>query len=250
MKVALISNRVTGETAADLASMEQLGRQAASARVDLMLFPEAAATGLVNNDDPAHDLPIGDPIPGRITDRLAALARESKAYVASGILELADNCLYDSAVLVRPDGEIALRYRRIQPQWHGRDADPDVYRQGDEVRAASTPFGRTVILICGDLFDDEIVARARHLHPDYLLLPFARNFDDGGFDQKRWDEEEQGTYAERVRKIGCTTLMTNASVDRSLAPYASFGGAMVVSAEGEVLSRRPLGEPGILLADV
>lgn len=250
MKVALVTNRVIGCLETDLASMEELGRQAAAGTVDLMLFPEAAATGLVNNDDPAHDLAIGNPIPGDITDLLARIAKQSAAHVASGILELDGNCLYDSAVVVDPKGKIVLHYRRIQPQWHGRDADPGIYRQGNEIRVASTPFGRLVALICGDLFDDEIAARAKQLHPDYLLFPFARNFSNGSFDQQRWDEEEEAEYAARARKVGCTTLMANALNDPSLTDYPSFGGAMVVSADGKVLARRPLGEPGLLVADV
>jgi len=249
MRAALICNRVSGELEKDLAHMEELARRAARQGAELMLFPEAAATGLRNNDDPAHDLPLGTAIPGPITARLAGLARETNAYVASGILEREGNCLYDSAVLVRPDGELALRYRRISPKWHGRKADGAVYREGGDISFASTPYGRLVILICGDLFDDEVIERTRRLRPDYLLVPFARSFDDGSFDQRRWDEEES-KYVARAAKAGSTTLMVNLLEDRGISEWPCFGGALAASMDGKILFRLPLGQSGVLLAEV
>jgi len=250
MIAALIVNKVTGNLEADLAAMESLGRQAAGLGAELLLYPEAAPTGLVNNDEPKHDLPLGTTIPGPITARLSRLAGELRAYVATGLLERDGQRLYDSAVINDPAGEIVLHYRRIQPQWHGRNADTAIYRQGDEVAAVCTPLGKLSVLICGDLFDDEICGRAKQLEPDYLLFPFARNFGDGSFDQARWDAEEQAEYAARAAVVGCTTLMTNVLVDPSLSEYPSFGGAMAVSADGQVLLRKPLGTPGVLIADV
>ena len=87
------------------------------------------------------------------------------------LLERDGGCLYDTAVLLDHAGEIALHYRRIQPQWHGRHADPAVYRQGSELPVAQTPFGVLVFLLCGDLFDDEITARVRELAPDSCYSP-------------------------------------------------------------------------------
>ena len=114
---------------------------------------------------------------------------------------------------------------------------------------AATPFGKLAILVCGDLFDDEIVGRLRRLEPDFLLFPFARNFNDGSVDQERWNAEEP-SYAARAAVVGCTTLMTNIIEDSSVTDYPAFGGAMVVSGKGEILARWPLGKPGVLLADV
>jgi hypothetical protein len=47
-----------------------------------VVFPEAGLTGLINNDDPAHDLPLGREISGAVTDRLAPLARERQLWLA------------------------------------------------------------------------------------------------------------------------------------------------------------------------
>jgi len=224
--------------------------EAGAAGADLVLFGEAAPTGLINNDDPTHDLPLGDPIPGPVTERLAKCARRCGLYLATGLLERKGRSLYDSAVLLDPDGTLLFKYRRIQPQWHGRNADPGVYRQGDRVVKADTPIGSISVMLCGDIGDAAIVARVRQTHPDYLLFPFARNFNDGSFDQERWDREEEAWYVERAAAVGCTTLMVNMLYDPEQLEYPSFGGALAVSAAGDVLARWPLGKQGILYAQV
>ena len=250
MKVALVVNQATSNLEENLQAMMSWAHQAVDSQADLVLFPEAAMTGLVNNDKPEHDLPLGQPIPGPVTEKLGTLARRRSFYLATGLLEQEGRCSYDAAVLINPNGNLRLKYRRIQPQWHGRDADPNVYRQGNQVQVASTRWGVLAFALCGDLFDDGIVTQVREENPDYLLWSVARNFSDGSFDQGQWEREEEPQYVTRATLIGCTTLMVNLIEDPEWEEYPSFGGAMVVSAEGEVGVRFPLGIPGILYAEV
>lgn len=249
MKAALVVNRVLPDIDANLALILKMTNESADAGADLVLFPEAATTGLINNDDPCHDLPLGEMVPGPVTDLLAGLARERNIWLATGILERDGDRLYDSAVLLSPDGKLALKHRRITDQWHGRTADPHVYRQGTELSSVTTSLGIFAFLICGDLFDDELIRRVQDLRPDWLLVPFARCFDDGSCDQERWDREERPIYIQRVKLTGSTTLMTNYFADGNLLG-GGFGGAMVVSSDGTVLGSFPLGKVGILLVDL
>ncbi len=246
MKAALVSNMVTADVAANLASMQRWIREAAAVGADLVLFPEAAATGLINDDCPERDLALGQAAPGPHTEALGALAADHAVYVAFGLLERAGNCLYDSAVLLGPSGDVLLHYRRIQPQWHGRHADPGVYRQGDHLPVCRTPLGSFGFLICGDLFDDEIVARFRALKVDWLLFPFARCFPSGVDAASEWEAGERQAYAERAAMTGSTALMVNYVADAALAGGA-FGGAMAVSPAAAVLAALPPGQPGMLL---
>ena len=138
MKVALAVIRVLPDRDANLAAILSMASEAADAGADLVVFPEAALTGLINNDDPIHDLPLGEPIPGPVTDVLGGLAQERCIWLAIGLLEREGGSLYDSAVLFRPDGEIgsvsvslaatpatwlavrATRCRRWRPRLHQR----------------------------------------------------------------------------------------------------------------------------------
>ena len=249
MKAALVVNRVLPDIDANLVTILSMAHEAADAGADLVLLPEAALTGLINNDDPSHDLRLGRTIPGPVTDVLGKLTSEKRIWLAIGILERESGKLYDSAVLLTPDGEIGLKYRRITPQWHGITADPSVYRQGTELSKLETSLGTFSFLICGDLFDDKLIQRARDLCPDYLLFPFARGFDEECPCEGWWDREEKPMYVQRAKLIGCVTLMTNYLVDKNLLG-GGFGGAMVVSSDGTLVDSFPLGKAGMLLVDV
>ena len=250
MKAALLVPRITADRTANLDRPEQMTVDAATSGAELVLLPEAVLTGLINNDDPAHDLPLGQSVPGPATERLGAVAHLHSLWIGFGLIERAGDCLYDSAVLIAPDCSVALRYRRNQPQWHGIDADPAIYRQGTSIEVARTPIGNVGFLICGDLFDDALVARFRAFGPDLLLFPFARCFPDGSADQARWDAEEMPEYARQVASVGAPTLMTNYVGDPDIEECPSFGGAFAVSARGEVVASLPLGVEGILLVDL
>ncbi len=255
MRAALSVNRVTRDRDANLDSVLRMVESAARAGADLVLFPEAALTGLINRDDPGSDLPLGEPIPGRVTARLARAARESGIFVGLGLLERAGERLYDSALLFDSDGRLALGYRRVSPGWHGPDADPAIYGEGGDLHAADTSLGRIAFLICGDLFTVEPSAVAE-LSPDWLLVPYARCSDDPEYGQVRWEAEEEPHYVSRVAELGVTSFMTSylaaSDICRGMCGECrggAHGGAMAVSAEGTILATKPLGEEGLLIVD-
>jgi predicted amidohydrolase len=250
MRAALVVDRVRATVGGNLAAVEAACASAAARGAGLVLFPEAALTGLINNDDPEHDLRLGRSLTGPDVARIAGAARRAGCHVAFGLLEREGTSLYDSAVLIDSAGEVALHYRRMQTQWHGPTADPSVYRQGDAQRVAETPFGRVGFLICGDLFDDGVVGRLRGVGPALVLVPMSRSFTGGGFDQARWDREEEAAYVARAAMLGCTVLIVNQLESEASTQSPAFGGAWVIGPRGDVLARRPLGEVGALVVDV
>lgn len=245
MRVALAVNRIGPDREANMQQILRLTAEAAAAGASLVLFPETAVTGLINNDDPAHDLPLGVPVPGELTGRLAEAARSGSIWLGIGLFEWEQGRLYDSAILLDPEGQVRLHYRRTNPGWHAPDADPAVYGEGTDYPRAETPLGRIMCLICGDLFHDEQVEAVRAGRPDLLLYPFARAME-GEWSQVRWEREEMGAYAERVRLTGATALMVNYLSDLD----GSCGGAWVVRPGGTVSHSLPLGRSGLLLADL
>jgi hypothetical protein len=80
-------------------------------------------------------------------------------------------------------------------------------------------------------------------------MPFARYFDGGLCDQKRWETEERQIYVDRVQKLGVTTLMVN-SIGEKDFDGGSFGGAMVVHANGRITHSLQLGMPGMIVAAI
>jgi predicted amidohydrolase len=250
MKIALASNLVTSNIDRNFKEIISMCHQAAADGAGLILFPEAALTGLINNDDPCHDLPIGRELSDPIVRTLIRHSSILNIWIAIGFLERKEHCLYDSAILINRSGRIPLHHRRINPRWHGAKADPSTYRQGNFIKTANTPFGKLAFLICGDLFDDTVVSQLQGRDIDYLLFPFARCFDDKAIDQERWDGYELLEYRDRIRKIGIPTLMVNYLAGDDLDDDGSFGGAFAIAGDGGLISNMPLGKPGIMIIDL
>lgn len=255
MRVALAVHRVEKGLETNLKIVAAMSREARERGADLVLFGEAALTGLINNDDPPHDLPLGIEVPGPISGRLALLAQELQIYLGIGVLEREADTVYDSALLYGPGGELLLKYRRISCGWHGPQADPRAYGHGNQVNYVDTPLGRMGFLICGDLFDVDLsCVSANQL--DYLLYPFVRCSAEQ-YDQARWEREEEAEYCNRAAAVGATTLMvayvTGSDVCGHLCPEChggAYGGAMVIAPDGRIVAKQELWKTGLLVVDL
>ncbi len=249
MRVALAVPWIGFDLESNLATIARLASEAAEAAVDLVLFPEAVTTGLSLTDRFEDDLALGTTIPGPITDRLGQISRILCVWLGVGFLEREGTRLYDSAVLLSPDGSLALSYRRIDSHWHASRVPPNTYCEGSDLGAVDTPLGRLAFAICGDLFSDEVVERVRAVRPDVILHPMARCFSDGSSSQDRWDGGEVSAYALRARAAGTLTLTVNYLADVGLGG-GGFGGAWVFGPTGAVVDQFPLGREGVLVAEL
>ena len=247
MRIALLVNPVTADREANIAVALDMIQEAARRGSGLVLLGEMAVTGMVNNDDPAHDLPLAEAIPGALTGRLSETASSLGVWIGTGVLERDGKRLYDTALLFSPEGNIRLKYRRIQPQWHGRKADPAVYGQGTDLPVVETGIGSVAFMICGDLWDNELIRQMREMRPAYVLHPFARCFADGSRDQTRWERDELPQYQRRVADIGVPLLATSYVCTVAFSDEAdAFGGAMVIDRDGSLAAAYPLNQTGIL----
>lgn len=247
MRAALAVHLVTADRTATLQRVVQLVREASDQGADLAMFSETAVSGLKATDQPEHDLPLGEPIPGLTTDVIAAVARQRNIWVALGLYEREDAVLYDSAVLISPDGIIQLKHRRSDGRWHFRNADQRVYGSGTALQAVETPWGSMALLLCGELMSATHIEAVRQLAPTYLLVPFARGYDEDAPNDESWYEQNLPSYVAQARKAGTVTLMTN-----HLDPDGSccFGGAVAINQDGNVLASKPLHKEGLLVVDV
>jgi predicted amidohydrolase len=123
----------------NLDRIDALARQAGAEGAELVVFPELAVTGLI-------DLPaVAQSIPGAATGRLAALARELSLYLVCGIAERDGDLIYNSAVLIAPDGALTV-YRKT----HLTEDERSWATAGDDWTVVDTPLGRIGLLIGHD----------------------------------------------------------------------------------------------------
>mgnify|MGYP000231294474 CR=1 FL=1 len=239
MRACLVPLKIeTRNPLANLRHFEQRLTEIARHQPDLICLPECAFTGYLYEEEDFER--FAEPIAGRTTDLLSKLARENCCYICFGMLERAEEGVYSSAVLLDRAGQIALVHRKI--------SERPPFVAGNRVHVIDTAIGRLSVLVCGDLFDEEVHRRLGR-QADLLILPMARSFDGRSPDLERWLREERQVYADQVRKVGVMTLIVNSLEDPSL-PDASFGGAMVVSANGEILAEATHGTDEVVVFDL
>lgn len=200
---------------------------------DLVCFPECTLTGYLYEEDDLKR--FAEPIPGVVTNQLGQLAQAYEVYICFGMLELTEAGVYNTGLLLNKRGEIILKHRKV--------AEKPPFVNGDQIDSVHTELGRLGILICADLFDES--ARA-NLDPtiDLLLVPMSRGFDGLSPDMNRWVDQERGVYLEAVETVGATTVIVNALVHDP--DNASFGGALVVDAHGNLLAEAQHGTDEML----
>lgn len=244
-RVALVSSLVTSDIERNFSAMADAVERAHAEGCQLVCFPECALTGLIDAEDYKTDVELAVKIPGNTTDEIGVLAKTHNIYIAAGILERDHERIYDSVVLFDNKGEIILKYRRINPQWHSPNAPKNLYMEGTIFNTASTSLGKIAFAICGDMFDDTVVAKVRRARPDYLIVPLARSFAD--YTQDWWDREEKWAYVRQVAKIGITSFLVNSF--ESQAKWPSFGGSLVVSSDGRIIAETQVGGSSFLVCE-
>lgn len=225
MKACLIPLKIElRNPPANLRHFQDRLAQVARHQPDLVCLPECAFTGyLYDEEDFAR---FAEPIPGKTTALLSRLASKYHCSICFGMLERTEEGVYSTAVLIDQSGHILLTQRKM--------SEKPPFLAGEEVKGVNTEFGRLAFLLCGDLFLEDIKARLPD-GVDIVIAPLARSFAGKSPDLERWLNEERQVYADQVKKIGVLTCLVNALEDPSL-PDASFGGAMVVSPQGDILA--------------
>ena len=158
-------------------NLKKIERAAQSADFDLLVLPELCTTGYQFS---SHEevLELSEPIPaGKTTERLETLARQKNAFIVAGVAEKEGTFLYNSAVLVGPDGYVG-KYHKI----HLFDEEKLFFRKGDlgfpvfDVQSA-----KIGLMICFDWISPE-AARTLALkgadlicHPANLVLPYCQD---------------------------------------------------------------------------
>jgi predicted amidohydrolase len=157
---------------------EFISRIATEQPVDLIVFPELVTTGYEVGPRFPH---LAQRIPGPTVNLIAQRASEFGVHVAFGMVskEKVESILYNTAVLVGPDGELIDQYHKI----HLRGEEQIAFRAGYRLGAIETPFGIVGMMVGWDLAFPEV---ARSLTLDGAeLIAVCANWDQPSADEWR-----------------------------------------------------------------
>jgi predicted amidohydrolase len=133
--LAMVQMRVEGgQKQRNLHHARELIGQAASQGAQVVLLPEAMPLGWTHSSARREADAIPD---GETCAMLREVARAHRIYVCSGVIERAGERIFNSAVLIGPDGDLLLHHRKLNEL----DIAHDLYARGNRLNVAETPLG-------------------------------------------------------------------------------------------------------------
>lgn len=254
-KTALVQLKGHHDRDVNLSKIESWVRAVADEGAQIVCFPELATTMyFCSQADPAY-LEWAEPVDGPSVRRIAAVARETGTVVVLPMYENDRGRLFNSAVVIGPDGSVIGTYRK--------NSIPKVERNVDKIDPTSneayyfepsdrgfpvfdTPFGvKLGILICYDRHFPE-AARVLGLGGATLLLVPSATCRE--WIREAWEVElrahalANGYYVGGINKVGVCEGGDPAR------PH--FGSSVLIGPRGEVLERASRDQDQAIYCDV
>ena len=164
--VAAVSTRnEIGQAEASIDHMRHWIGIAKDSSAELVLFPELNVCGYIPAPV-ARD--IAEPVPGPSTEQIIRLARDSGLLIAFGIIEIENEDMFCTHVLVGEQGVIG-KQRKIHVPAH----EQSYWKAGDEINVFDTGKAKVGISICRDSFFDEYTRTLYFKGAEVVLMPFT-----------------------------------------------------------------------------
>ena len=135
-------------------------------KADLVVLPETlTATG-----NGLSYLAAAEPIPGPASDYFAGQARKHGMYLVVGLVERDRHLIYNTAVLLGPDGALIGKYRKVTLPRTEIEAG---ITPGSEYPVFTTKLGRIGMMICYDGFFPEPARQLTIRGAEIIAFPVA-----------------------------------------------------------------------------
>ena len=166
VRLATVNHRPrgTGSVAENLDQFALCVEDAARQRADIVCLPEGIT--IVGTGKRLAD--VSEPIPGRTTAFLGALAARFHSYIVAGLYERDGDVLYNTAVLVGRDGGLVGRYRKACLPMEEIEGG---LTPGHDCPVFDTDFGRVGLMVCWDVSYPQVAAQLAARGAEVLFLP-------------------------------------------------------------------------------
>jgi formamidase len=230
--VAIQTSPVAWDPAATWTAFEAdlRARRASSPNAHLFVYPELHLSALGRTGipvTPGYSMRrVAETIPGPLTERLCALAKELGIWLVPGsFYEPGEgSAIYNTAIAIAPDGTIRAKYRKIFP-WRPRETTAP----GSEFVVFDIDgIGRAGLMICYDGWFPEVPRQLAWLGAEVIIQPTLTDTSD------RAQELVMG----RANAIVNQVFIVNVNAGGALG----MGNSLIVDPEGHVLSSAGEGE--------
>ena len=137
-----------GEPERNLKRAGKMLEEAAEKSCRLVLLPECLDFAWTHPSAKTE----AQPIPGPYSDILCKLAKTYNLYLCACLTERFEDKIYNTAIFISPEGNILLKYRKINVLTVAQD----IYSIGQTLSVVKTPFGVVGVNICSDNYIDSL----------------------------------------------------------------------------------------------
>ena len=233
MRIALYQGPGGGSVPGNLEVMARHAREAAESGAELLVLPEMFLTGYnIGTDTRA----LAEPADGPSARKAAALAKEHGLALCYGFPERDGDAVYNSLLLVGPDGSPLASYRKAHlfgPY------EQKMFAPGDELAVVRLGGWSVGLAICYDIEFPEMIRSLALAGAELVLCPTALMEPYGFVAEtvvpcRSWENQVFAAYANRSGSEGELTYC---------------GLSCVAAPDGTVLTRAGKGEE-LLLAEL
>jgi predicted amidohydrolase len=131
--------------------------------VKLIVFPELAVQGYAPRQED-----VAEPITGPSIERLAQKAKEVKKWIIPGsMFEMDNGKLYNTLVVLSPEGKVVAKYRKMNPFYPAETTLP-----GDSLKVVDIEgIGKVGFCICFDLWFPEMSRTLVSMGAEIIIHP-------------------------------------------------------------------------------
>jgi predicted amidohydrolase len=234
-----------GEPGRNLPRAVERIREASGAGCAVVVLPECLDIGWTHPSARS----LARTIPGPHSETLSRAALEAGIYVVAGLTERYKDRLYNTAVLISPEGHIRLKHRKINVL----DIAQDLYDIGDSLSVARTGIGTIGVSICADNFPSSLVfghSLAR-MGAQLLLSPSAWAVDlDHDNRKDPYGGMWRDAYSELARLYDMTVVGVSNVGPIEAGVWAGrkcIGCSMAIGPGGKLLAQASYGETADVL---
>ena len=146
------------------------------------------------------------PVPGLVTERLGASAKKNNLWVVTAVVERDGDAIYNTAVLIDRNGQIAGKYRKVHlPTSEAEDG----MTPGSDYQVFDTDFGKIGLLICWDNWFVEPARIMRLKGAEMVFFPIAGDADTHWDIMSRARAVDNGLYLISSNTTGGASRIVN-----------------------------------------
>jgi predicted amidohydrolase len=238
-KLALIQMKVEGgQIEQNLLRAGAKIAEAAYENAQVVMLPEAMDLGWTHPSALTKAQPVPD---GETCQFLINEAKKNNLYICAGLIEQDTDKIYNSAVIINPDGVILLKHRKINELDIGRK----YYSVGDDLNVCQTEFGTFGMLICADAKDHLLLQRLGEKNASVILSPCSWAVPaDHDNNRIPYGQEWVDAYRPPAKEFsmwiaGCSNVGWMS--DGPWQGYKGIGCSLIVDPKGEVAATGPYG---------